>query len=135
MKKKSLIMISICALVFLLCSSLSTVAGYQMVKETKRKGIIEQSEGDRTKGIGDIVKKGGLLKHPLLFFIIYKLAQFRLNRGEFLYEISTSIGAFNWVDITHPLLFLRSCWLVISTSEWLNFWERVSYSRGWNWPV
>ena len=135
MGTKPLLVISLCTVVLLLFSSLSTVAGYQTIQATMRKGIIEQSEDERSKGTGDIFKNVGLLKHPLLFFIIYILAQFRLNRGEFLYEISTSIGAFNWVDITHPLLFLRSCWLVISTSEWLNFWGTISYLRGWNWPV
>jgi hypothetical protein len=119
----------------LFLSSLSTVVGYQTVKETMKKNLIEQSEDSSLEGLGEMFNRVDLLKHPFLFFIIYILAQFRLNRGWFLYEISTSIGAFNWVDIAHPVLFLRSCWLVISTSEWLNFWGRVSYSRGWNWPV
>jgi len=134
-EKKPLIVVSLCAVGFLLFSSCSNVAGYQTIKATMRKGTIEQSEGDRFKETGDKFKKVGLLKHPLLFFIIHILAQFRLNRGQFLYEISTSTGAYNWVDIMHPLLFLRSCWLVISTYEWLSFWERVSYLRGWNWPM
>jgi len=133
--KKPLIVVSICAVVLLFLSSLSNVLGYQAVKETMRKGIIEQSEVSLFKGMGDIFKKVNLLKHPLLFLIIHILTHFRLYRGWFLYEISTSTGAFNWVDITRPLLFLRSCWLVISTYEWLSFWERVSYLRGWNWPV
>ena len=135
MNKKPLIIISLCAVMLIFLNSLSNVVGHQTVKETTRKGIIEQSEGSSFKGMGDIFKKVDLLKHPLLFFIIHILAQFRLNRGWFLYEISTSTGAFNWVDITHPLLALRSWWLVISTYEWLSFWERVSYLRGWNWPV
>ena len=135
MDTKPLMVVSLCAVVFLLFSSLSTVAWYQTVKATMRTDIIEQSDGNCFKGTGDIFKKVGLPRHPLLFFIIYMQAQFRLNRGEFLYEISTSIGAFNWVDITHPLLFLRSCWLVFSTSEWLRLWETISLIRGWNWLV
>ena len=135
MDKRPLIVVSLCAVGILFVSSLSSAVGYQTVKATMRTDIIEQSDSVRFKGTGDIVNKVGVLKHPLLFFIIYKLAQFRLNRGEFLYEISTSIGAFNWVDITHPVLFLRSCWLVFSTSEWLRLWETISLIMGWNWLV
>ena len=135
MNKKPLMVAILSAIGILFLSSLSTVVGYQTVKETTRKNQIEQSEDSSLEGMGEMFNKVDLLKHPLLFFIISILAQFRLKRGWFLYEISTSIGAFNWVDITHPLLFLRGCWLVISTSKWLNFWGTVSYLRGWNWPV
>ena len=136
MVKKPLIVISICAGILLVIASISNVVAYPTVKKINRDRILHHSEDYLFKGKGDIFKKVDFLKHPLLFFIIHILAQFRLKRGGWLlYEISTSIGAFNWVDITHPLLFLRGCWLVISTSKWLNFWGTVSYLRGWNWPV
>lgn len=133
--KKPLIAFSLCAVVFLVVASMSNVVAYPTIKKTDRTRSPHRSEDFLFKERGDIFKKIDFLKHPFFFLIIYRLAQFRLNRGWFLYEISTSIGAFNWMDITHPLLYLRGCWLVISTSEWLNFWGRISYLRGWNWPV
>ena len=135
MDRKLLIGLSSCITILLILYSSSNVWGYQTCKGTIRNGINNQLEDILFKRNGDIIKKVDLLRYPLLFFLVSILARFRLHRGWFMYDISTDTGAFNWVDIKYPLVFLRSCWLIISSYEWLSFWGRVSYLKDWNWPL
>jgi hypothetical protein len=134
MVNKSLIGVSICAVILLILGSSSNVIGYQTEKGIIRNNIIDQSWDVHFKKVV-VFEKVNLLKHPILFFIISVLAKFRLIRGEFLFNISTSIGAFNWINIEYPLLFFRAYWLTLSTDIWLTLWKEVSDSRGWNWPL
>lgn len=52
--------------------------------------------------------------------ILLRLIHFRVLRAEFLYELSITRGAFNWIDIENPLIFLRAFWLMITAEILLD---------------
>lgn len=135
MEKKPLIIVGICAIVVLVLSSLSTVVGYQTVERKGRNILGDQSEDLLVNRVKSVVKNGDGLRHPFLFLSVWLYLQFYLFRGWILYEVSISKGAFNWVEIEYPLLFLRACSLILVGEFWLLFWQRVSSALGWNWSL
>ena len=116
--------------------NLSEVSSRAEINGTMRNKTTFQSESILFKRISDIIKKGDSLKHPLLYNIVKLILISRIYRALFLLVISTSIesGWNYYVKITHPLLFLRCVWLIISLDLWELFWNHISGSQGWNWP-
>jgi|GEM_PF-5355933 len=135
MIKKPLIMVGICAIAVLVLSSLSTVVGYQAVERKERNIVDDQSGDPLINRVESVVKNGDGLRHPFLFLSVWLYLQFYLFRGWILYELSISEGAYNWVQIEYPVLFLRACSLILVGEFWLMFWQRVSSALGWNWSL
>ena len=82
--------------------------------------------------ISDIFKRVDSIKNPLLYVIVFIISISRLIRGYFLFMISISLDE---KLIEHPLLFLRSYWLLLTSVYWGKFWNNLSDSKGWNWPL
>jgi len=126
MRKKILIG-SIFVLTLLLLMPSMPAIQINTVKEVVKQNIYEL----KTKtGIVDIEKLLELPNHILLFLIISAIAKFRFIRFElnFLYSISPP-----YIEIIHPLLLMRSIFLLIRYSFWLDIWIKVSEKLGWNW--
>jgi hypothetical protein len=97
------------------------------IKEAVQQNVYEL----KTKtGMIDIEKLQELPNHILLFLIIFTITKFRFTRFKlnFLYSISPP-----FIQIIHPLLLMRSIFLLIRYSFWIDIWIKVSEKLGWNW--
>jgi len=88
--------------------------------------------------IKGILKEEQLPKHPILFLIVWIIASFRVSRALFLYDKSAEwIYEGGWhgpyLEIKHPLLFLRFLMLIFTIEIWFGFWEGISYLLDWDW--
>ena len=94
------------------------------------KDAIQQNINDFDPKSSIIDKLPELPNHILLFLIVYTIAKFRFLRFKlnFMFSISPP-----YIQITHPLLLMRSIFLLIRYSCWLNIWIKVSEKLGWNW--
>jgi hypothetical protein len=135
MRKYPLIGGSICAAVLIVLASLTNVVGYQTVQITGRSILAYPSEDTFSMSVENTVKKGDHVKHPLLFLIVYFYLVAHSFRGWILFEHSISMGAFYKIEIKHPLLFIRACWLIFLAEFWSTFWQRLSSELGWNWSL
>jgi hypothetical protein len=103
------------------------------VEITQGNKIIKQSERIFYKKISDLIKKGTLQKHSILFIIVYIQTLFRLLRAVNLDDISWSNDDIS-PKIIHPLIYLYSLWIYVTLIIECEFWGKVSNSLGWNWP-
>lgn len=134
MNRKELTVVSICIICLFIFWSSTNALGQQIVKipagETKK---MYQSDDLLSNKIKPVLKNADRLRHPFLFLIVWLYIQFYLYRGWNLYELSISVGAFNWIQIEYPLLFLRAISLILVGTFWLKFWQQLSSVFGWNW--
>jgi hypothetical protein len=121
-------------ILFILYPSTHVISA-QTMKDTVTNKVNDQSSNMFIKKIKTIGKIGDYLRHPILFVIVSVLFRFQFNRAWLLYELSISRGAFNWIETEFPLVYLRACWLLLSAECWLTFWQHLSYSLDWNWPL
>ncbi len=126
MKKKILIGSILVLTLLLLMPSIPAIQ-INTVKE-----VVQQNKYElKTKlDIIDIEKLPEFPNHILLFLIIYTIAKFRFMRFKlnFMFSISPP-----YIQVAHPLLLIRSIFLLIRYSFWLNIWIKVSEKLGWNW--
>jgi hypothetical protein len=94
------------------------------------KDALQQNINDFGRKSSIIDKLLELPNHILLFLIVYTIAKFRFLRFKlnFMFSISPP-----YIQITHPFLLMRSIFLLIRYSYWLNIWIKVSEKLGWNW--
>ncbi len=82
----------------------------------------------------DVIKRADSIKYPLLFIFVYTIYLSHLIRFNLFLNISTDIDM-GIPFVVHPLLFLRAAWLVLTVYYWSRFWNHISDSQGWNWPL
>jgi hypothetical protein len=133
MGKYPLIGGSICAIILIILSSFTNVAGYQIVQHTGSTNRSNQSEDAFSMFIENTLKKGNTVKHPFLFLFVYFYLVSHSFRGWILFEHSISMDAFYQIEIKHPILFLRACWLILLAEFWSTFWQHLSSELDWNW--
>ena len=108
----------------------------KVVKEEMRAELREKIESINSDDFQDIV---GLenVKHPLLYLLVNSIPLFRVFRGIMLFMLSVEAEYDGWlgynIDVKHPFLFLRSAWLVGTSSFWYGLWIIIDGLLGWNW--
>jgi hypothetical protein len=110
------------------------------INRTTENKIGSQSVSILFKRLHKLVKEGEWIKHPLLFIIVLMLPMFRSIRALLLLMISMKFSGHHknpdwyvWGD--HPLLIFRAFWLLSTVAYWYAFWQYVSDTQGWNWPL
>ena len=83
----------------------------------------------------DLIRNPFVYDHPLLYLIVILLGGFRWLRCLTLAKISFDIISWNppEYEVYHPILFLRSIWLLNTFGIWCTFWDYISDTLGWNW--
>lgn len=94
---------------------------------------ISQSENIFLNKANEILEKGNLTRHRLLLLFVEFTIRFRLYRSSVLSDLSMNWGRLP--TIKHPLLFLRSYWLLATTAIWFGLWLDISEKMGWNWNL
>ncbi len=132
--KNKLIIGSIFCFVLLCMMPMISAIELNTVEKTQGNKINTQSERIFFNKIVDLIKKGTLPKHQILFTIVEIQLFIRLLR----YITFESISYFEIPEapgqIVFPLLYLYSLWLLLTFSIEEEFWEKVSSSQDWNWP-
>jgi hypothetical protein len=121
--KNQLIIGAIFCFVLLCMMPMISAVELKTVEKTQGSKMNTESERIFINKIGDVIKKGSLPKHLTLFIIVVIQVYFRFFRYAILQ--SKSIG--------HPLLYLRSLWLLITVIIESYFWGKISDLFGWNW--
>jgi hypothetical protein len=121
--KNKLIIGTIFCLALLCTMPMISAVELKTLNKTLVSKINTQSERIFFKKIGESVKNTALPKHLILFIIVVIQVYFRFFRYAILQSIS----------INHPLLYLRSFWLLITVIIESYFWGKVSGSLGWDW--
>lgn len=136
MKKNHLILVCICTVILLLLGTSTAVVGYQSIQRTGDQARrTSQSADFFSYKVPSDLNTEDRLRHPVLCLMVWLFVQWYLFRGWILYEFSISVGAFNWIEIDYPLVFLRACFLIFVGSFWLKFWQQLSSAFGWNWSL
>jgi hypothetical protein len=78
----------------------------------------------------DFEKYLDLPDHIMFFLLFYTIAKFRYIRFELNFAISISTQFFKFI---HPLILIRSMFLLLRYTRWLKLCDSVSESFGWNW--
>jgi len=105
----------------------STDNEMRSVQGTVKSKVVRQPVNIILKRMIDILIKGDLPRHPLLYFIVVIVYKFRTIRGVFLIDKSEYRMSL--------LLLLRGFWLVLSALIWYGIWANISDVMGWNWPT
>ena len=135
MKKHSLIGITICTVLVLILGASTNVLGYQIAKKTTTNTVFEKPEEALFNKMKNDRTQTDNPRHLVLFLTVWLSLQFYLFRGWILYELSISVDTFNRINVDHPVLFLRACWLIFLGEFGLKFWQQLSSARGWNWSL
>ncbi len=133
---RKLLIGSILILTFLLLMPSIPAIQRRVVKENiKDKILSELPENLDFNDIKELVDSGKLdkVKHPLLYFFVILVAEFRWWRCIILGDIAIEYG-WEWsIEIKYPILFVRCMWLLFRLEFWAGFWDRLSDTLGWNW--
>ena len=136
MNKKILISSMLVVTLLLLMPSIPAIQ-QNTIENRKYSDLFERLEIKGLKEIKkmDLIRHPLIYEHPLLYAIVIFLAGFRWSRCLILAEISFDIISWNPPDyeVYHPILFLRSIWLLNTFGIWCSFWDNVSDIFGWNW--
>lgn len=136
MKKNHVTLLCVCTVVLIILGSSTTVLGYQTVQRPEEPNKrLHQSEDLLSLRVPFDLKNEDRLRHPFLFLMVWLYLQWYLFRGWILYEFSISIGAFHWIQIDYPLVFLRACFLILVGEFWFRFWHQLSSALGWHWSL
>ena len=80
------------------------------------------------------------IKHPILYYIVLFLSNFRLFHFFLVFLIASSFVDFDEygnISIQHPILFIismiRAGWLYATLFIWQVFWINISNIMEWNW--
>jgi hypothetical protein len=119
MKKKPIIGIMLVLALLLLMPSIPAI---------QNKSIKEKTSDIHFQKPYDVSIKDKYWKFPLLYLIVRSIFVFRLSRASFLFEFSTDVD-YSGMVITHPLIFLRSMWLM-QTGSFVYFYLEAVF--GWN---
>jgi len=75
---------------------------------------------------------GKLPDHPFLNFLILIPVFLRYPRIFLLLELSMEVDEWGYLEIIHPLLFIRMTWLLFTTNAWIVLWWSFYNSMGWD---
>jgi hypothetical protein len=133
MKNKLIIEAFFCFVLLCMMPMISAVE-LETIEKTQGSKINTQSERIFVSKIGDLIKKGALPKHPILFIIVAIQLMIRFFRALTLEFISVAEIPEAPDEIVFPLLYLYSLWLMVTYQIEGEFWVMVSNLLGWNWP-
>ncbi len=125
MNKKILIGSIIAVVILLLMPSIPAIQ-HKAINDKTFDNIIQKPYDVNIEDLLDDIKNN-YWKYPLLYLIVRGIFVFRLSRSSLLLELSTD-GYYGTV-ITHPLIFLRSIWLM-ETGTFVYFYLEGVF--GWN---
>ena len=94
--------------------------------------LVEQLDFKDVKGIKGLEQ----IKHPLLYNLVKVFLDCRWTRVVILWVISCYVNPDVWwpdIDVYHPVLFLRSIMLLITTASLGYFWNNLSNIFEWDW--
>ena len=136
MKKKILIGSIIAVVLLLLMPSIPAVQ-QRTVEEGVRQDIQKKFETFPLDDLDNIEVLDSIM-HPILYIFVLFIVNFRLARSSILYDISsyvTYLGPMPKLHISHPRIFLRADWLVLTAYFLRNYCNIVSDKLGWNWEM
>ena len=133
MRKKLLLGSLLVLILLLFIPSISAIKNKMVEEKISDKLIIEQIIDLDLKNIKEIYDFSQI-KYPIFYSLIISSLAFRWYRIEILAVYSFDED-FPYIEIKHPVLFLRFLILIISTNFLSGFWEIISHELGWNWTI
>ena len=128
---KRIIIGSVLVLTLLLLMPSNHAVQIKIIEDRTYNDLIGQLDTKNEK------EKNGLddeIRYPILNVLVLSMLKFRLLRCFLLGAISTEPDP-PWFDVLHPILFLRSIWLIITWQLLYTFWDSISDIFGWNWEL
>ena len=126
MNKKILIGSIIAVALLLIMPSIPAIQ-HKAINDKTFDNIIQKPYDGSIEDLLDDIKNN-YWKYPLLYLIVRGIFVFRLSRASLLLELSTDVD-YSGMVITHPLIFLRSMWLM-ETGAFVYFYLEGVF--GWN---
>ena len=128
---KRILIGSMLVLVLLLLMPSIPAIQQNAVEEGIKQDLQEKLESITIDDLKDIEVLDGI-KHPILYFLVIFITNFRMKRAWFFIDIS-SYFIRRYLVVDNPLIYLRGEWLYITTWLWYYFWHNISDRFGWGW--